>query len=379
MREDPVSLLDLRELRDLVHLHSAAQGLKSEWVDGVLRSVNSAYGDDTEAWAPVWMREGKAAQARGDWGLALKLYNLARFPFIGDSSRRDAHELGLHACRELMGPCQASSPTTRMELRVRGYALPFYLRRSLRARAPLLLVFGGIVSNKEQWLGVFDLADKLGMDVAVAEFPGVGENRLPLDAYSHEMIKAILDSVQGSLTQECFIIALSFGGTLALRQAAQDPRIRGIATVGAPVRSFFEDASWWERIPSTTRLTLQYILGVPDAEVFAKLAPLALTSRELAEVRIPVHYVQCMRDEIIQSTDARQLAAIAGPLQRFQVNDVHGAPHHLGAVRLFILAAVLRAMKPLSPQALVLRFLVSLLGSLPAFHLSNNMKPTVMS
>lgn len=377
MREDPVSLLDLRELRDLVHLHSAAQGLKRQWVDGVLRSINCAYGNDTEAWAPVWIREAKAAQARGDWVLALKLYNLARFPFIGESSRRDAHELCLHACRELTGPCHATSPVSRIELRVRGYAVPFYLRRSLRACAPLLLVFGGIVSNKEQWLGFLDLADKFGMDVAVAEFPGVGENRLPLDAYSHEMIKGILDAVQGSLTQECFIIALSFGGTLALRQAAQDPRVRGIATVGAPVRSFFEDASWWERIPSTTRLTLQYILGVPDADVFAKLAPLAITSRELAEVRVPVHYVQCMHDEIIQSTDANQLAAISGPLQRLQVDDVHGAPHHLGALRLFIVAAVLRTMKPRSPKAVVLRLLVSLLGSLPAFHLFNNMKPTV--
>lgn len=377
MHEAGASPLDLRELTDLVHLHSGAQGLDRVWVDEVLRRIEYADGSTAEAWAPVWTREATAAQASGDWALALKLYNLARFPFINEPSRREAHELCLRACLELTGPRYARSPVARIELRVRGHSVPFYLRRSLKARAPLLLVFGGIVSNKEQWLGFLDLTDKLGMDVAIAEFPGVGENRLPLNAYSHEMVKYIIDAVQGPQVQECFIIALSFGGTLALRQAAQDTRIRGIATVGAPIRSFYEDVDWWNRIPSTTRVTLQYILGVPEVDVFEQLASLALTTRELSNVRIPVHYVQCMHDEIIQSVDATQLAAITGPLQRLNVNDVHGAPNHLKAVRLFITAAVLQAMQPRSPQAGVFRICTSLLGCLPAFQLSMNPKPSV--
>ncbi len=376
MHEPAAASLSLRELADLVHLHSGAQGLDRRWVDAVLQRIGQPHGDGPAAWAPVWMREARAAQARGDWAQVLKLCNLARFPFIGEPSRQEAHEMALQACREVTGARHARSPVTRMELRLRGFCLPFYLRRSQRARAPLLLVFGGIVSSKEQWLGFLDLADRLGMDVAVAEFPGVGENRLPLDAQSHQMVGHIIDAVQGAAAQDCFVVALSFGGTLALRQAAQDPRIRGIATVGAPVRSFFEDAAWWERIPSTTRLTLQHILDVPAAEVAARLAPLALSPRELAGVRIPVHYVQCVHDEIIQSADAGQLQAIAGPLQVLRVNDVHGAPRHLAAVRLFIAAGVLRALRPRCRQALLLSLGTRALGCLPAFRLLKKSQAT---
>lgn len=376
VHEGAAPSLNLRELVDLVHLHSGAQGLDRKWVNDVLRRIGRPDGGGPDSWAPVWTREGSAAQARGDWALALKLYNLARFPFIGEPFRHEAHEMCLQACREVTGSRHARSPVTRVELQVRGFHVPFYLRRSLKSQAPLLLVFGGIVSNKEQWLGFLDLADKLGMDVAVTEFPGVGENCLPLNAHSHEMVKHIMDAVQGGRPQDCFVVALSFGGTLALRQAALDSRIRGIATVGAPVDSFFKDASWWERIPSTTRLTLQHILGVPAGDVFARLAPLALSPMELASVRIPVHYVQCVHDEIIQRTDAEQLAAISGTLQVLRVNDMHGAPHHLAAVRLFIAAGVLCAMRPRSLQSSVLRLGTAILGRLPAFRLSINPQST---
>lgn len=375
MREPADAALDLRELADLVHVHSGAQGLDRGWVDGVLAQIRHASGQSPDAWAPVWMREGAAAQARDDWSLALKLYNLGRFPYIGEGARSEAHALCLRASLALLEPRHARAPTTRVELQVRGHTVPFYLRRTARPSAPLLLVFGGIVSNKEQWLSFLDLADRLGMDVALAEYPGVGENRLPLDAGSHDMVGSILDAVQGPGQLECFLVALSFGGTLALRQAARDERIRGIATVGAPVRSFYNDVDWWQRIPSTTRLTLQHILNVPQADVFAHLAPLAVNDDELANVRIPVHYVQCAHDEIIHSTDAAELSAIAGPLRLLQVRDVHAAPHHLRAVRLFIVAAILRTMQPGSPRTRVLELAISLMGCLPALRLSTKHRP----
>jgi esterase FrsA len=362
--------LNLDELKQLVLLHAGAQGIKPEQAAGVLDGIDRADGAFPSSWAARWMAAGAAAESRGDLALALKLHNLGRFPFVDGDARRTAHQRCLAAFQGWRAG--AAAPTAALALAWQGHRFVTYVRRCMRQRAPLLLVFGGIVSIKEQW-GVFlALADKLQVDVAVTELPGVGENTIPLSAHSHGMIDVILDALNVDEASGCHVVAMSFGGTLALRHAARDSRIRGVTTVGAPLACFYTDAAWWGRIPSTTRLTLTHILGCGQSETFGKIQALRLTAAEAAALRIPVYYVQSLRDEIIQCQETEILRAMPGRLHLMQVDDVHGAPQHLRSVRLFVVYSIMNTLFAGSARTRLLGTLASVARSFSGIKLQVN-------
>ncbi|MBC7814855.1 MAG: alpha/beta hydrolase [Burkholderiales bacterium] len=347
------SAMDLGELKELVLLHAGAQGIKPELVAGILDGVERADGAFPTSWASRWMEAGAAAESRGDFDLAVKLHNLGRFPYVDGDARQSAHQRCLGAFRAWCA--NGPAPIASLQLTWEGHHFVTYVRRCMRPRAPLLLVFGGIVSIKEQWGLFLALADKLQVDVAVTELPGVGENTIPLTRDSHGMIKVILDALNVGEQTGCHIVAMSFGGTLALRHAVRDSRIKGLTTVGAPVSCFYCDAEWWNRIPSTTRITLTKILGCEQTETFGKIGELKLTASELAAIRIPVYYVQSLRDEIIQCKETDDLQKIAGRQHLLRIDDVHGAPRHLRIVRLFVAYSIMNTLFAGSTRAKLLR------------------------
>jgi esterase FrsA len=334
--------LDLDELKELVLLHAGAQGIRHEYVAGVLDGIRREDGAFPTSWASRWMEAGAAAESRGDLDLAVKMHNLGRFPFVDGDARQSAH---LRCLATFQAWCASGpAPVASLRLAWEGHTFVTYVRRCMRPRAPLLLVFGGIVSIKEQWGLFLALADKLQVDVAVTELPGVGENTIPLAGKSHGMIKVILDALTVDEQTGCHIVAMSFGGTLALRHAAQDKRIKGVTTVGAPISCFYSDAEWWNRIPSTTRLTLTKILECEHAETFSRIGELKLTATELAAIRIPVYYVQSLHDEIIQCKETDDLRKMAGRQHLLRIDDVHGAPRHLRTVRLFVAYSIINTL-----------------------------------
>jgi esterase FrsA len=340
--DTPYAGLDLDELKELVLLHAGAQGIKPECVAGILDGIKREDGAFPTSWASRWIEAGAAAESRGDLDLAVKLHNLGRFPFVDGDARQSAHQRCLAAFQA--GCANGPAPIASLRLDWEGHRFVTYVRRCMKPRASLLLVFGGIVSIKEQW-GVFlALADKLQVDVAVTELPGVGENTIPLSSKSHGMIKVILDALTVDERIGCHIVAMSFGGTLALRHAAQDKRIKGVTTVGAPISCFYSDADWWSRIPSTTRLTLTKILGCEQAETFSRIGELKLTAAELAAIRVPVYYVQSLQDEIIQCKETDDLREMTGGLHLLRLDDVHGAPRHLRMVRLFVAYSIINTL-----------------------------------
>ena len=102
---------------------------------------------------------------------------------------------------------------------------------------PVLVVLGGIISPKEQWAPLMRMSGRLQMPVVVTEMPGVGENRTRYTPASAAELSALLDDLRAE--HGAYVLGMSFGGHLALRCAAVDPRIHGIATVGAPIDGFF--------------------------------------------------------------------------------------------------------------------------------------------
>ncbi|WP_058042454.1 alpha/beta fold hydrolase [Streptomyces roseifaciens] len=350
---------DLTELKKLVLLHAQAQGIPPADCAQLLWSITSDGAGSAGSWVDVWSSAAKRHLTAGDYLLACRHYNMARFPFV-DGPERDA------ALRECVNAFQRWATTrqiTREEVVVGGDRMPFWLSTSPRGRAaPALIVVGGIVSIKEQWGELLPMARRLGMTVACAELPGVGESNVPYDRNAWRIFPALLDrlaELRG--ISEAYVLAMSFGGNLAIRAAARDERLRGICTVGAPISKFFTDRQWWSQLPGTTLRTLAHLTGHPVDELQERIADWALTDAELSQVDIPVRYVASRRDEIIPATDPARVRRHIRDGEVLEHDDVHGSPQHLLETRLWLVRSLL-SMRGATVVPAVLGLALNLLG-----------------
>jgi pimeloyl-ACP methyl ester carboxylesterase len=330
----------LEELKEFARLHARGQGMTADHTAEVLGRITNDTPGDPDSWAAVWTAEGRAAADRGDLLDACRHYALARFPYPADEDRRHAQQLGVSTFDAWRG---GRSGIERLEFTHPDGSTYACWAAGLDRDKPLLIVSGGIVSVKEQWAPLLPLLRKLGFAAVVTELPGVGENTAPYRPDSWHTLSALLDRLATRAdVSNTSMLALSFSGHLALRAAAEDPRIRRVLTVGAPVADFFEDEAWWPRVPRITVDTLTRLTGSADeTELRALLPEFALGQKLLAGIRIPVRYVASARDEIIPARD-QALLRRALPDVRFKLfDDVHGSPAHLGAMRRWLFASLL--------------------------------------
>ncbi|MEE1748351.1 MULTISPECIES: alpha/beta hydrolase [unclassified Streptomyces] len=334
----------LAELKEFARLHGRGQGLTEQHVQAVLSRITGDRPGDPHSWAQVWTTEGDALMQGGHPLDACRHYALARFPHHGDEDRL----LAQRRCVEAFDTWRrgARGGIERLEFdHPDGTVAAWAAGLSADRPRPLLLIMGGIVSVKEQWAPLLPLFARLGFAAVATEMPGVGENTLPYRADSWRLLPHLLDELAGrARVAETAMLALSFSGHLALGAAAEDPRIRSIHTVGAPVSDFFTDPAWWPEVPGITVETLRRLTRTgDDDELRGVLADFPLTPPRLGSLDIPVGYVASSRDEIIPQTEHRLLALLL-PQARFKVfDDVHGSPEHVGAMRRWLVLSLLRA------------------------------------
>lgn len=326
---------ELAERKELVRLHSGAQGIAPRECAGVLDRITDL-DDGPTGWSTRWRREGDRLAVAGRHLDAAARFNLARFPFADTEDGRLAHQ----RCVESFGHWAGANGVRRETLPVLGAEVPVWLAESTRNRGKVLVVCGGIVSIKEQWSKFVGVGKRLGLTVVLTELPGVGENPLVYGPDSGKHLTALLDALGGTVAVDSvYLAAMSFGGTVALRCAAQDPRVAGVFSVGPPIRHLFTDPDWWARVPMTTKDTLAVCTGIPDGELFARLGEFALTDDELAAVDAQVTTIVSLRDEIVPPADFR----LAARLRRYRgtaFDDVHGSPAHLTDTALVAMGAL---------------------------------------
>lgn len=331
---------DVEELKRFVVVHARAQGIPR----GRYARILGAIGDDGDAdgsWTAEWSREAERHESAGRPLEACKYYNMARFPYVDGPARAEAHA----RCVTVFDRWRAGTGhIERLDLDLDGGRVRCWTTGLSAAEPrPLLVVAGGIVSIKEQWAPVLLQARRLGFAGLVTEMPGVGENTLPYRAESWRILPALLDAVAGRADTGCtYAVALSFSGHMALRAAAEDDRIRGIITVGAPVARVFADPEWQRGLPRVTRDTLAHIGGVSVNGLAAHLRPYELGEDRLATVRVPVAYTASRRDEIIPAEDVARLRRCLADLRVVENDDVHGSPQHTTETRLWIVRSLLR-------------------------------------
>ena len=330
----------LREAKQFVCLHARHMGFPGPYVDRVLERITALDGEEAGSWLREWACEAEAFVSRSDHRAAANLYNLARFPCADSPGKqRAAHA----AARSLAHWLSRTGVGERLCAQVGGTSVPFLFRAGGHRHAPLVILMGGIVSLKEQWAGFLRLAPRIGCAIAIADFPGVGENTLRYARDAANLYGAIMDTAgQACDATRTLIVAPSFGGHLAMLHARVDPRIRSIVTVGAPIARFFHDAATRAAMPVITRAALCHTSGVADAALDDHLAGLALADAEIAELEIPIVYIASLRDEIIPVDEWQRAAGLSDQLRVYAFDDVHGSPHHQRETRMVILTALCR-------------------------------------
>ncbi|MEV5986238.1 alpha/beta hydrolase [Streptomyces sp. NPDC052051] len=329
----------VEELKEFARLHARGQGMTAGHTARVLARITKDTPGDPDSWAAVWTAEGRVAAARGDLLDACRHYALARFPYHGDADRVRAQRL----CVDTFDQWRRDQDgIERLEFDHPDGTVACWAAGLDRHR-PLLVVMGGIVSVKEQWAPLLPLLRRLGFAVVVTELPGVGENTFTYGPDSWRTLGFLLDRLADrARVFDTSMLALSFSGHLAVRAAAEDPRIRRVLTVGAPVADFFTDEAWWPRVPGITAQTLRHLTGSEDLdELRDRLPGFALTPKQLRQVRIPVRYVASGRDEIIPDTEQTLLRGTLDDVRFKTFDDVHGSPAHLGATRRWLMAQLL--------------------------------------
>ncbi|MEU3990389.1 alpha/beta hydrolase [Streptomyces platensis] len=348
---------DVRELKHFARTHARAQRIAG--YQQILDTITGDEGAGPGDWTGEWTRRADSLRARGRLIDAVRHYTMARFPYVDGPARQDAQD----RCVQTFSAWAADHRIERLELDQPGGMVTCWAAGlSATEPRPLVLMCGGIVSTKEQWAPALAAVTRFGMAGVVTELPGVGENGLRYDADSWRMLPRILDAVAGrARVSSTYAMALSFSGHLALRAAAEDSRIRGVVTAGAPVSSFFTDLGRRQDLPRITAHTLAHLTATSVDALPGLLTPWALSPGLIASLDLPIAYSASLRDEIVPARDVSLLRTHARRLEVVEHDDVHGAPQHVQETRMWALLSILRMHGVRGPRSGALGLLLRLL------------------
>lgn len=236
-----------------------------------------------EEWLPAWvenghMHAGRAQEAEelgrtrtaGEaWNHAALSYHFAKFVWMLDLDRyAEATRLAVAALRNAH---RCLDPTAeRIEIPFEnGTQLVGNLRRPSDnlSQAPLVLLFPGLDSTKEEFLGWEDVFLSRGLATFSLDGPGQGESGLHTNIYPNyeTAATAAIDALSSRDDVDLDRIGaagVSLGGYYAPRAAAYEKRIGAAVGISGP----FDFGECWETMPRPTRETVMHHTGAATEE-----------------------------------------------------------------------------------------------------------------
>ena len=234
-----------------------------------------------EEWLPAWVANGhdyaaraREAEARGRsrtagelWNQASLSYHFAKFVWMLDMERyEEATHLAVDALRRALGHLDPTAE--RIEIPFEGGAtLAGNLRRPAGGPAPLVLLFPGLDSTKEEFLRWEEVFLARGLATFSLDGPGQGESGLTTRIYPNYEVAATaaidaLSSRDDVDLDRIGAAGVSLGGYYAPRAAAYEKRIKAAVGISGP----FDFASNWDGMPLQTRETVCHHTGASSME-----------------------------------------------------------------------------------------------------------------
>jgi dipeptidyl aminopeptidase/acylaminoacyl peptidase len=243
-------------------------------------------------WLPAWVENGhmhaelaRDAERRGRvltageaWNQASLSYHFAKFVWMLDMERyAEATKLAVDALRNAH---RHLDPTAeRIEIPFEGGAqLVGNLRRPAGDPAPLVLLFPGLDSTKEEFFGWENVFVSRGLATFSLDGPGQGETGLTTLIYPNyeAAATATLDALAGREDVDLDRVGaagVSLGGYYAPRAAAYEKRIKAVVGISGA----FDFGECWPSLPQQTRETVAHHTGAAsDDEARAKASELNL-------------------------------------------------------------------------------------------------------
>lgn len=317
-------------------------GVSRKALEEVMARVKTTQGDGPSSWVREWSMEGEAQEkaaakiaAAGDnaatlqaYMLAANYYSIAGFPDYYTPAEKQAlrkHVAAYEKAGQYMSP-----PLQVIPVAVRGHKMKTYFHRPARAgRPPLILWTNGTDKFKAHAYSAVSALVGMGFAVVTFDIAGVAENDLWKLTPDGEFVHlAVLDHYAARKDIDpanIFEVGLSFGGYFAARMAARnDPRLRAVAAVCAPVHSSFTMTVPQARaaLASPERRTIQafsHRIGadIEDLDAFTKAAArFSLVNQQVIipgekTIKTPLLIVNGGRDRLSTMADMQLLASAA--------------------------------------------------------------------
>ena len=234
-----------------------------------------------EEWLPAWVSNGEdyAERAReaeqlgrtrtaGElWNQAALSYHFAKFVWMLDMERyEEATHLAVDALRKAHSFLDPTAERIEIPFE-EGATLVGNLRRPAGRPAPLILLFPGLDSTKEEFFGWENVFLARGLATFSLDGPGQGETGLTTHIYPNYEVAATaaIDALSSRSDVDLDRIGaagVSLGGYYAPRAAAYEKRLKAVVGISGP----FDFASNWDNMPQQTRETVCHHTGASSME-----------------------------------------------------------------------------------------------------------------
>jgi len=300
----------------------AAMRLSEETVDRVLGEVRGL--DD---WMGAWNRAaqrflsearreetaGRSFEAAVARRQASMCYHAAHF--VTDTDPRTVRALKAAGVAAFAQAVPRLMPETRrVAIPWRTSQLPAYFAKPLEYAGPhpLVVLFNGATTTKEELLLWADAYLERGIAVLTVDWPGTGEaTHLALTADCDDVTDGLLDFAydQPDLDPEAIVLlGFSLGGSVAIRAAAFDRRVGACIAVTPP----YEPRTWIHYVNPIVRQQLMQLARDPNW-VDELLQEFSLGD-VIPKLRSPLLVFGAGRDLVVPPEESLHLASAAGEL-----------------------------------------------------------------
>jgi 2,6-dihydroxypseudooxynicotine hydrolase len=301
----------------------------SPWEFEQLREEISDY----EQWCAAWCRVAEGHVQRGDEALAAGgrltagdaylraglFYHWASFMFCHDQEQFRAALAAMDVAWQKAAP-HLDPPMEILAVPFADMMLDGYLRIPAGAgRPPVVLLFPGADSTKEELYNLGDYIVARGL--AVAAFDGPGQGSVSLQGKlrpDYELaVQAVIDSLASRPdldTGRLAVGGISYGGLFAIRTAAIDDRVRAVVSIS----SWYTPAGRFETMEPLSQTGQYQYLGPDPAAVMASIT----LAGAAAQATVPLLQVYGGLDAASPPAQAEKVAAeYGGPVTTLVFDD----------------------------------------------------------